>query len=74
VEALATYASLMSFAHDEVNRKLGLNLQIEILQRSLVENELSWLASGLKGVPNPIAESLVRDILEKKSMLVLTVN
>jgi len=43
----------MSFNHDEVNRKLGLDLQIEILQRSLVENEDSWKASGLDTIENP---------------------
>jgi len=59
----------MSFNHDEVNRKLGLGLQIEILQRSLVENEDSWKASGLGGIANPLADSIRRDIAEREELL-----
>ncbi|HZL25754.1 MAG TPA: hypothetical protein VFC39_04410 [Acidobacteriaceae bacterium] len=59
----------MSFNHDEVNRKLGIGLQIEILERSLVENEDSWKASGLGGIANTLADSIRRDIAEREELL-----
>jgi hypothetical protein len=59
----------MSLNHDEINRKLGIDLQIAILRRSLVENEALWKASGFGAIKNPIADSLRRDLAEKEAML-----
>jgi hypothetical protein len=61
--------TLMPRDDDEINRKLGISLQIEILKRSLDENELSWVASGLGMIRNTVADSLRRDIAEKEAML-----
>jgi hypothetical protein len=59
----------MPFDDDEINRKLGISLQIEILKRSLNENERSWKASGLGLIRNTVADSLRHDIAEKEAML-----
>jgi hypothetical protein len=59
----------MPFDDDEINRKLGISLQIEILKRSLNENERSWISSGLGMIRNTVADSLRRDIAEKEAML-----
>jgi hypothetical protein len=44
VTSIRCYDALMSEAHDETNRKPGLTLQIQLLQRHLAENEASWKA------------------------------
>ncbi|HZL29358.1 MAG TPA: hypothetical protein VFC39_22735 [Acidobacteriaceae bacterium] len=55
--------------HNEINRNLGISLQIELLQRSLQENERSWIASGLGMIHNTFADSIRRDIAEKEATL-----
>jgi hypothetical protein len=55
--------------HNEVNRNLGITLQIEVLRRSLHENERSWIASGLGMIHNTVADSIRRDIAEKEATL-----
>jgi hypothetical protein len=55
--------------HDEINGKLSIRLQIEMLQRNLEENEQSWIASGLGMIHNTIADSIRRDIAEREALL-----
>jgi hypothetical protein len=59
----------MSATHDETNRKLGLTLQIKLLERSLDENQKSWEFCKLPSGANTVAESIRRDIAEKRSQL-----
>jgi hypothetical protein len=52
----------MSPNHDETNRKLGINLRIDMLQHDLEENERSWIGSGLGMIHNTVAARLRREI------------
>jgi hypothetical protein len=55
--------------HDAINRHQGLILQIGLLRQSLTDSERSWKDYMFVGVPNPIAESIRRQIVEKEAML-----
>jgi hypothetical protein len=59
----------MSANHDGINQKLGLALQIELLERSLDENQKSWKFCRLPPGANGVAESIRKDIAEKRSQL-----
>jgi hypothetical protein len=54
---------------DEINSRLGISLQIEMLQRNLEENARSWIASGLGMIHNTVTDSIRRDIAEKQLLL-----
>jgi hypothetical protein len=56
----------MSGNHDG---KLGLALQIELLEISLAESHKSWKFCRLPADSNSVAESISRDIAEKRLQL-----
>jgi hypothetical protein len=60
---------LMPLDHDEINRRLGIHLHIELLQRNLEQNERSWIASGLGMIHNTVVDGIRRDIAVWKALL-----
>ena len=56
----------MSGSHDG---KLGLALQIELLEISLAESQKSWAFCRLPAESNSVAESILRHIAETRAQL-----
>ena len=54
---------------DEIDRKLGIRLQIAVLKNNLEDNERSWIGCGLGMIHNTVADGIRRDIAEKEALL-----